>query len=240
MDPSPAKAVWNFFASDWIYAGGVALASFVYLLVDLFIVIRSFASILRARSFWVFWFCVSILNLLAFEALNSVPDIAKRFGAAAGLALVVMSTLGTITILQSFALKVGGQKVVDVSKFMDDFRATVLQDISRQQAIAVQKDTRETAARLFAALRDRPAELHQAFVSVMAFGGRDTDEVRRELDQIGKDAATLDVPEALVLARKVAQTDLREATNLARRAEWDKSVLGARPRIVDSSAKPAA
>lgn len=163
MDPSPAKAVAEFFASDWLYVAGVALATFVYLLVDFFIVIRGFASIPRARSFWVFWFCVAILNLLAFEALNSVPGMAKAFGAAKGLALVVISTLGTITILQSFALKIG---------------------------------------------------------DLMSFGGRDAQRVKNDLEQIGRDALALGVPETRLLAREIAQADVREALNLVRRADW--------------------
>jgi hypothetical protein len=97
-----------FLRTDGVFAAGIAVATFLYLLIDLFIVVKTFTPILKALSFWFLWLLISILNLLAFEALHSQSAApGKQFGNAQELALIVFSTLGTVAIVQSFALKIG-------------------------------------------------------------------------------------------------------------------------------------
>jgi hypothetical protein len=209
-------AVLSFLQQEDFHLIGVAFATFLYLLVDFFIVIKAFRAILHARSFWLLWFCTFILNILAFEALSKTQDPkAANFGPAQTLALVVMSTLGTAVILQSFTFKIGDRKVVDISKIMDDFRATVLEDISRQAGIAARKFAVRAAEELSAVFKDRPAELRNAFVNVMLFGGRDAQQVKADLTRIEQDARALGVPEEMLLGQKIAQADVGEAQRLA-------------------------
>lgn len=215
---------WNgiadFFAQEGGPVIGVAIASLLYQLVDLFIVIKGFKAVFRAPSFWLLWFCTFILNVLAFEALSRTQAASPPvFGAAQTLALVVMSTLGTAVILQSFTFKIGDRKVVDISKIMDDFRATVLEDISRQTAIAEQKFTRRTAEKLYRAFQGNPQDLRNQFVNVMSFAGRAPAQLQADLSRLDQDAQTLGVPPAMLLAQRIAQADVREAYRLAMHAE---------------------
>lgn len=211
----------TFFAKEGLHVVGLAVASLVYLLVDFFIVIKAFKPIFRPPSFWFFWFCTFVLNILAFEALSQMQDQAKlgSFGPAQTLALVIMSTFGTIAILQSFTLKIGDRKVVDFSRIMEDFRTTVLEDVSRQAAAEERKFARRTADRLFKAYRDSPDELRKEFVNVMSFGGRDAAQIQADLARIDEDVRTLKVEAVRVLAQRIAQADVREASRLAWKAE---------------------
>jgi hypothetical protein len=60
----------EFLQSDGLFVVGVATATLLYLLIDFFIAVKNFLSVLRAPSFWFYWLLISILNLLAFEALH--------------------------------------------------------------------------------------------------------------------------------------------------------------------------
>jgi len=209
----------EFIRSDGLFAGGIAVATFLYLLIDLFIVVKTFTSILKAQSFWFLWLLISILNLLAFEALHAQSAApGKQFGHAQELALIVFSTLGTVAILQSLTLKIGDRKIVDVSTIVENFRTTVLEDISRRAASSQRKFTSRTADRLFDAFRDKPAELRNEFVRVMTFGERDTAQVKAELAKIEEQADALKAPLEMLLAQRVAKADVEEADRLVRDA----------------------
>lgn len=108
----------EFLHSDGLFVAGVAAATFLYLLIDLFIVVKNFAPIVRAPSFWFFWLLVSILSLLAFEALW-LSNVGQQFGKARPLALITFSTFATVAVLRSFALKIGDSKLVDVSTMIE-------------------------------------------------------------------------------------------------------------------------
>lgn len=165
---NPWTDLIDFLEQDGVYIVGVAAASFVYLSVDLFIVIKRFGSIIRTLSFWMFWFCTFVLNILAFEALKGIQDTSKdgKFGHAQMLALVVFSTLGTAAILQSFTLKIGDKKVVDISKIVDDFRDVVLEDISRRTAALDRESMFRIADQLYEAYKDTPERLRNEFTKV--------------------------------------------------------------------------
>jgi len=211
----------EFLRSNGLFAAGIAAATLLYLLIDFFAVVKNFASILKAPSFWFFWFLISVLNFLAFKALNGPSSsLGEQFGNARELALIVFSTLGTVAILQSFALKIGDRKIVDVSTVIENFRATVLEDISRRAASSQREFTSRTANRLFDAFKGKPAEpaLRNEFVRVMTFGDRNAGQVKEELAQISVEADTLQVPLAMLLAQRIAKADVGEAGRLAREA----------------------
>ena len=206
--------LFDFLHRNGLYVAGVAFASFLYLLVDFFIVIKDFLPVLRARSFWLLWFCTFILNILAFTALQASQTNNGSFGSAQPLALIVMSTLGTAVILQSFTFKIGDRKVVDVSKIMEDFRATVLEDVSRHAASAGRKFMLRTAESLFHAFQDNPEDLRTQFINVMSFGGRNAAQVQADLARLEADVQALRVPAAMLLAQRIAQADVQEAQRL--------------------------
>ena len=209
----------EFLQNEGLFVVGIATATLLYLLVDLFIVVKNFASIIKAPSFWFLWLLISILNLLAFEALHAQSSSpGKQFGKAQDLALIVFSTLGTVAVLQSFALKIGDRKIVDVSTIIENFRATVLEDISRRVASSQRKFTSRTANNLVVAFKYRPELLRNEFVRVMTFGNRNADQVKQELAQIEAEAGTLQVPMAMLLAQRIAKADVAEADRLAREA----------------------
>jgi hypothetical protein len=212
----------GFLQSNGPFIGGIAIATLLYLLIDLFIVIKDFGSILKAPSFWLLWLLTSTLNLLAFEALHTQSSSpGKQFGDAQNLALIIFSTVGTVAILQSFSLKIGDRKIVDVSSFIENLRATVLEDISRRVASSRREETSKTADKLSAAFKDRPAQLRGEFVRIMTFGNLETQEVQAQLTRIEQDADTLGVSSAMLLAQRIAKADVREANRLAWQAAQD-------------------
>jgi hypothetical protein len=216
METSGTTTFLGFFQKDGWYVAGLAIASLIYLLVDFFIVIKRFKAILQTGSFWLFWFCISVLNLLAFEALRGAQDAGKKgsFGDLQGLALIIMSTLGTAAVLQSFALKIGDRSVVDVSKVISDFRAAVLQAISRQQAKAARDGARKAAEKLEVVFKNEEGELREAFIRVMSFAGRTSAEVQKDLQQIADDASALKIDPVKLLAQRIAQADASVARQL--------------------------
>jgi len=114
----------------------LALATLIYLLVDIYPNVKSFPAIVQTGSFWLLWFVFVILNLIAWGAIEvAVGEKAQTWVGhpeLADLLVIVMATLGTITIFQSFTLKMADVKVVDIGPLVDNYRRTVLAAVANK------------------------------------------------------------------------------------------------------------
>src|SRR5438046_2983823 len=114
----------------------LAIATLIYLLVDIYRAVRSFQGILRCQQFWLLWHVFLLLNLIAWGALqvalnSKAKELVGREDLAA-LLIVVLSTLGTVTVIQSFTLKAADLKLVDIGPIIEKYRNSVLTDIAEK------------------------------------------------------------------------------------------------------------
>ena len=223
---NPWTDLIDFLEQDGVYIVGVAAASFVYLSVDLFIVIKRFGSIIRTLSFWMFWFCTFVLNILAFEALKGIQDTSKdgKFGHAQMLALVVFSTLGDTDSLCKLCGEDKAKKVINLNRCLIVSGRLKRARTSREEPLRwivspcselPTNSTRRTRIHRRGCATNSPRS--------PPYGGREASEAAAELSRIEDNAIALQVPSAKLLAQRIAQTDLREAQRLVWQAGLSKT-----------------
>jgi hypothetical protein len=130
----------------------VAGATLVYLVIDIYPSVKSFGAIVRTFSFWLLWIIFSLLNVIAWSALQLAAKD-RIYGvlhdqAITSVVIVILSTLCTLTILQSLSIKIADYKFIDVSLLLESFRRTVLSDIGDRLAQNTRRSQQRYADRL--------------------------------------------------------------------------------------------
>lgn len=197
---------------------GVILTAFTYLTVDLYPQVKSFRVIFRTGSFWLLVIVFSALNVLAFGAMSySLKDtIQSKVGPSVTLlALIILSTLGTMSFLQSLVLKIGDKKFVDVGGSIDKFRSTVLENCGKNDADFKRKRVFRTTVKLQAAYQGNPQNLRQLYVQV--FPNRDVAQLAAELNELQQQANTASVSFEGLLANRIAAADIELAEEACQR-----------------------
>ncbi len=196
----------------------VPLATLVYLLVDVYPVVKSFSGIVRTVSFVLLWAIFSILNVIAYAAwrLAASAKIQAVLGDASltELTVIILSTLSTLTILQSFTLKVADYKFVDVGAWIETFRKRVLADIGEQVGKQTKINEQRVADLLYAKFQHNPQALRDEYANVMAFGGRTVAQIGQELTQLQQDAAAINLSFEKLLASRIVKADIQRAEHL--------------------------
>jgi hypothetical protein len=208
--------------------GAIPAAALLFLLVDIYPVVRSFSATFRTASFWILFVIFCVFNSIAYGAIRIADgQVAQKVGQGLGaaLALVALATLGTIGVMQSLTLKISGYTFVDVGKWMDAFRGRVLEDISRRFADDQRLSTISLANKLSVEFAEYPAALRGIYVRLMMFGGRTPDDISKELDSLEKQTENSHLSFVEVLSTRIAQVDSAAARRLlaARRHEGQTS-----------------
>jgi len=196
-----------------------SVAAFIYLVLDSYPLVKSLSALLRTGSFWMLCFVYSVFNALAYGALGAASG--ERIGNLVGsqlkeLALIVLATLGTITILQSLALKVADLKIVDLGSFVDKFKGQVLEDIRKNVAKAQLARAYRVVQGLERRYEGKVDELRNEYASVMAFGGRTSEQIHRELESLLQERKAAGLSLKRALAERIVQVDLEQAERLLR------------------------
>jgi hypothetical protein len=198
----------------------VPLATVVYLLVDLYPAVKSFSAIVRTPSFILLWVVYSILNTIAFAALKLAagPKILALLGdqTLATLTVIILSTLSTLTILQSFTLKIADYKFIDIGLLMEAYRKRVLEDIAGTVIKGVRLEEQKLSDRLFAKYQANAQKLRAEYVLVMTFGGGSPAQIGAELTQLQQDAQTNQITFEQLVALRIVKTDPDRARELLR------------------------
>jgi len=116
---------------------GVPLATLLYVVLDVYGVIGSFAALLRSVSFWLLWLLFTILNSVSFVILRHASG---KFGGqtlsepSSSLLLLFFSTVGTFSVIQSYSLRFGDYKAIDLEQFFANLRAGLLSEAASKKA----------------------------------------------------------------------------------------------------------
>ena len=196
----------------------LAVATLVYLLVDLYPTIKSFKALAITGSFWLLLSILIILNLIAWGMLEvAIGSKAKELVGRTELAellLIVLATLGTVTMLQSFTLKAGNIKVVDVGPIVESFRQAVLASVAQTLAITKKREEQKLANKLALHFSGKTSLLRTHFHTAFSFGGNTAPEIQGFLTQLEADAKALDLPFEQLLAVDIVKADADLAKSL--------------------------
>ncbi|HMJ89933.1 MAG TPA: hypothetical protein VK530_08960 [Candidatus Acidoferrum sp.] len=193
----------------------VAFATLIYLIVDIYPSVRSFPAIVRTGSFWLLWFIFVVLNLIAWGALEvAVGAKAKTMVGRpelAALVLIVLATLGTITVLQSFTLKAADVKVVDIGPFVDKYRQAVLVAVAAKMSVLRRHDEQQIALLLANKFAGQTQALRDHYRFVFSFGQITTAQIVTDLATLEADAKKANLSFEQILAELITKADVEFA-----------------------------
>jgi hypothetical protein len=197
----------------------IVLATLVYLLVDIYPSVRSFLGIFLTPSFWLLWAVFVVLNLIAWAILGvavgaKVKALVGSNPEAASLLLIIMATLGTITLLQSFTLKLSDVKLVDIGPLVDNFRRAVLAQIAERVKILRRRKEQKTAVKLANRFKGNVPNLRTHYLTVFAFGGVTAAQIATDLTRLENDAKACGAALEQLLAINIVQADIGFAESL--------------------------
>ena len=199
----------NWFAEHWPEYVAVMVSAFLYVLVDIHPQVKSLRALLRTASFYILLIVFTALNLIAFGAIQLAwgQKIKGLTGSMSFLAIVVLSTIGTLGVLQSVTVKIAGTKFVDVEKMIDSYRSAVLAQASQKDAELKRRDADDLADRLASKYEKDPSQLRADYVQVMGWAGSDDQAIITAFEQIQATAERLQIKFERVLASRMATTD---------------------------------
>lgn len=112
---------------------GVSVLTLLWLLLDIRTTSKSLDGILKVKEFYLLLIIQSFLSVIAYFALE--VSSGAKFVAFVGNTTVahwsqaLFAVVGSATVLQSFNLKLGGNKLLDVGSFIDRYRKDVLSEV---------------------------------------------------------------------------------------------------------------
>lgn len=196
----------------------LAGATLVYLLIDTYPIVKSIRATVLTMSFWLLAVLFTVLNIIAFGALNITMG-GKMVGwvgpQASSVAMVLLSTLGTIGILQSLTLKIADYKFMDIGKLVDGLKGRVLEDIAKNSADRQRMLAMSVADKLFERFGANTSALRNEFASIMGFTGQTTAQISAELAGLEAECRASNLSFTMALSRRIAQMDVQRARNLA-------------------------
>lgn len=203
-------ARWLQFTIDhWPEWVAVALSALGYLVIDLGRQVKSMRALFKTLAFYFLLSFFIVLNLISYGLIRVAwgAKIDTLVGSTSFLAIVVLSTVGTLGFLQSLTIKMGGQKFVNVEKMLDSYRAKVLEDTAEKLAELQKRDADHLAHGLAVKYQNNIAGLRAVFFQVMHWNGRSNDDIVQELEQLEVTAARMHGTAEYLIASRMAKAD---------------------------------
>lgn len=115
----------------------VPIATFLYIVVDVYSVVASLQALVRSVSFWLLWTLFTVLNGISFVLLKAAlhsGGAGPAVVSSSDLLILFFSTIGTFSIIQSFSLKFANYKAIDLEQLFDRLRSAVLSEAAVERA----------------------------------------------------------------------------------------------------------
>lgn len=181
----------------------------IFLFVDLMIEAGSFLALTGNFFFWIYWAVYSVAAECALYILTTYPGSARLPKPM----LVLIAIVATTTVVQSLTFKVGGKRVLDFSRYLDDYRRKVLSSTASLVTRFEEKRVLRECALILKKVNYVPGDpvseirMQQIYAEVMLFGARKPVTVQQEIDSIRQGCALTGALFGNEVARRVAQTD---------------------------------
>ncbi len=196
----------------------VALSVLLYLIIDISTVAPGpIQTMFLVLEFWVLWLILCVLTLLSYGVLKTTAGtkISNAFGAdLATLATIVLAVLSSLTVIQSFSLKIADTKILDVQKILEKFRVVVLAKISRENAQSEARKRMRLADKLNAVFENDVQALREEYAEVLTNSGLEQAKILTSLTDCQRDAAAASLYFSRQLARRITQVNPDRAKDL--------------------------
>jgi hypothetical protein len=200
----------------WVYvAGGAYLANCLWNTIDLYSQVRTYY-FWKTLSYHAFTLAKTLLSLFAFYLLSNVQfklDENNSIDFSNQIPIVFfLSLFATFSIIESFSLKLGSFRIIDLGKVIEDFKARVAEDAQSKRVQAGREKVQMVAERLSKRLAENELRIELFVVMDLT-----QDEAREaELEAIKKQAEKMALPVERLLAQRIANVDIVHAERLLR------------------------
>jgi hypothetical protein len=195
-------------------SAAILLANSIWGVIDLYLLGRTYF-FLKTASYYLLTLAKTAFSLFAFYLLSSVQfkiDEKNSIDFSNQLIIVFFFSLfATFSIIESFAVKIGSFRLVDVGKALDDLKTKVADDARDKQLQYKRSLTQSIAERL--SQRYSVEKLRTEFALVMELP---PDRMPEELNNIARLSADTGLPLERLLAQRIANVDIRRAKELLR------------------------
>jgi hypothetical protein len=168
---------------------------------------------LRTFSYHVFTLIKTAFSLFAAYLIlnvefkvdeNTTIDFANQIGL-----VIFLSIFATFGVMESFALKIGHFRIIDIGQVTASFRTRVLEEAKNKQKLHKRKETQSVAEKL--SKKCPLDQLEAEFFLVMEVP---LDTSKEDLKNMEKFAEDTKVPKERLLAQRIANVDINRAQKL--------------------------
>jgi hypothetical protein len=196
----------------------VALGTFLYLIIDIYLSTHSFMGIFGCLAFWLLYAVFCVFGLISFGAIQVAagPKIIAFVGQTqiAGLLHAVLAVAGSLTVFQSFTLKLSDFKVMDLGQFVDQFRNQVKSAVSQRAAKIQRASNLLKIEKLAEAYRTKAEALLGPLTTALSNVGLDSSNVTNEVEEIRKYCENNKIELSRGFAQKIVVVDADYAETL--------------------------
>jgi hypothetical protein len=196
--------------SEYYYLPGLVLA---FLVLDLFIDVKSLPAIIGHIFFWLYWLIYSAAAETALYLLHQASATNGLPTGTPSLLLAFAAIIATTTVLQSLTFKVGGKPVLDFSRYLDEYRRGVLSSSGECKARFEKRRVLKQSGLILKKVSYKVGEsegevrMEAIYADVMLFGSRDSASISKEIAEIKQSCANSGGSFGALIASRVAQTD---------------------------------
>ena len=159
-------------------------------------------------SYYFLLFILFILNLLAAWLLTyeiKIFTIPNDF-----VKILLFSTLGTFSVIQSFSLRFGDFQLINISEMIDSFKISVLEDTAAIQANKLKIKIQKIALKLSETINDEKL----LFTEYMTTVERELQSVDAEIEKLKNFCNQRGLNFKRLLCQRIAQADMEKAKEL--------------------------
>ena len=190
----------------------VALGTFLYLIVDVYLSTRTFQGIFGCLAFWLLYALFCVFGMISFGALQVAAGTKMvafvGHEQLAGLLHAVLAVGGALTVFQSFTLKLSDFKVMDLGQFVDQFRNQVKSAITQRAAKIESAKNLHVIEQLVQQYSTRANELLGPLSTALTNAGADAATVATETSEIRRYCERTSVDLSRGYAQKLVVVDV--------------------------------
>lgn len=190
----------------------IPLLVWLYLIIDLMMEVEKLPLLLRNLFFWLYWVVYSIAAEIALYFIGGVANSAFPGHALPPAVLILIAIIGTTTVLQSLTFKIGGKKVLDLSRYLDDYRRKVLTSSAALKIRFERRRVLEQSRLILHKVKyvdgDEASKsgMRRIYAEVL-LAGRDAAKLQQEIAKVEQLSAQNGASFGTVVAERIAQAD---------------------------------
>lgn len=191
---------------EWlVIAPGLFVITVFVSLLDLYPAVRTFLNF-RTPSYYVLLSVGFALNLFAAFALKRT--IFTEPGHS--VETIFLAAFATLSVIQSFSLKLGNYKLINISDLVEGFRGTVLADIAEMKTEMKRREIQQVGQKLAEKFENQEGRLITEYA--VLFGGEA--KIQAEVEELRGLASKGGFGFTRLLAQRIAQADLARAKDV--------------------------